>query len=276
MLVLADGVGGWNDHGIDPKAYSNKICSLVNENVKNHESLSYNEVKMDENILKSILVRSVMQNYEKGSSTLLVIYLDQGKNKNDLYTAYLGDSSYLIARPKSIGNFELLTKSEEQCHSFNFPYQVGTNGDDPNNAIISKHIVKEYDVIVAATDGLWDNLDSDEILQEINKLSSQENSININTSLLSEIISKKAEIYSYDRKHLSPFAKKARQYKYKNFIGGKPDDITVVSAQILHRNHEESFFRQLSDNSDAKSDDSCSTTDSKEFENFSPQDTKSN
>lgn len=27
VLAVADGVGGWNDHGIDPAKYSRKLCS---------------------------------------------------------------------------------------------------------------------------------------------------------------------------------------------------------------------------------------------------------
>ena len=239
---MADGVGGWNDYGVDPKAYSNKICSLVMQNVKSHEDLYGNENKMNKDILKSIFVKSVKQNTEQGSSTLLVIYLDPNKNKSDLYTAYLGDSTFMIARPKRIGNFELIEKAEEQCHSFNYPFQVGECGDDPYQVNVKKHQVKEFDIVVAGTDGLWDNIEAEEIIEEINKLSKKYNSLKINTEDLSKTISIKAENYSNDRNHLSPFAKKARQGKYKDLKGGKPDDITVVSAQILKNNPDECLY----------------------------------
>ncbi len=260
MLVVADGVGGWNDHGIDPKAYSNKICQLVSENVRIFESKCQQEVQMTESGLKSIIVQSVRENNEKGSSTLLVLYLDQGKNKNVLYSANIGDSAYLIARPKSIGDFELLSKSEEQCHSFNFPFQVGTGGDNPNLAVTIKHHVKQYDLVIAGTDGLWDNLEVDDILAEVNKLSKESKSLELNTQLLSQNISKKAEFFSKDRKYLSPFAKKARENKYKNFIGGKPDDITVIAAQISYRSYED--YPDDFDIKSEKSDKSDSTIDS--------------
>ncbi len=263
-------MGGWNDHGVDPKAYSNKICALVAENVRQHETKFEKQIEMSERILQSIIVKSVKENKEMGSSTLLVLYLDQAKNKNELYTAYLGDSSYLIARPTGVGNFKLLAKAEEQCHSFNFPFQVGTNGDDPSKAITHKHHVQQYDLVIAASDGLWDNLEVEEVLQEINKLSKENNSISLNTESLSQSISKKAEFVSYDKRYLSPFAKKARENKYKNFIGGKPDDITVVAAQILHRPYEDeklvSLHTSKSEEFDNKSDHSSSTNNSLDLE----------
>ena len=29
LLVVADGVGGWADHGVDPGLYSKKLCKLI-------------------------------------------------------------------------------------------------------------------------------------------------------------------------------------------------------------------------------------------------------
>ena len=29
LLAVADGVGGWNDHGIDPAKYSKELCRHV-------------------------------------------------------------------------------------------------------------------------------------------------------------------------------------------------------------------------------------------------------
>ena len=33
VLVVADGVGGWADHGVDPGLYSKKLCSIIGEKV---------------------------------------------------------------------------------------------------------------------------------------------------------------------------------------------------------------------------------------------------
>ena len=49
-------------------------------------------------------------------------------------------------------------RSKEQQHQFNFPYQVGTSGDDPAKAEDLIHDVEHNDIIILASDGLWDNL----------------------------------------------------------------------------------------------------------------------
>ena len=54
-------------------------------------------------------------------------------------------------------------------------------------------------------------------------------------SYVAERISKTAEEKSYQKNYMSPFAKGAREHNY-NYIGGKPDDITVVVAQIRLKN----------------------------------------
>lgn len=34
MLVVADGVGGWADQGVDPGLYSKKLCEIIGKKVK--------------------------------------------------------------------------------------------------------------------------------------------------------------------------------------------------------------------------------------------------
>jgi protein phosphatase PTC7 len=213
------------------------------------------------------LVKSVRQNKELGSSTVCVLVLDS--IKNELYSGYLGDSCYMIARPKAIGQFELIFKAEEQTHGFNIPFQVGSEGDNPNSAITHKHKVEKNDLIIAASDGLWDNLEVEDILKEINKISLQFDTIVLNTEYIAGTISMKAEELSRDPSHYSPFAKRAIENKYRNYFGGKPDDITVVVAQVLGDNKDRDIqknnlsdlslsrikSREYNDNSS-----SCSTT----------------
>lgn len=49
--------------------------------------------------------------------------------------------------------------------------------------------------------------------------------------LVAELIAKEAEKFSYLSNYVSPFAESARAHNY-DYIGGKPDDITVIVAQI--------------------------------------------
>jgi protein phosphatase PTC7 len=245
LLVVADGVGGWNNVGVDPAVYSRRLCELISKNysskdlIPNNDSLETSQ--MNTNLVKNLIIKSVNENNEKGSSTVCVLYMDN--INNTLYSGYLGDSCYLIARPNGVGNFENIFKCEEQTHGFNIPYQVGTEGDDPSQAKCYKHDVEKDDIVILATDGLWDNIEVESIIHELNLFSKKINSVKINTNEFAKILSKVAEDLSYKNDYLSPFVKRAQQYNknYKKLRGGKPDDITVIVAQI-------------SDNEDAKNE----------------------
>ena len=76
------------------------------------------------------------------------------KKLKKIKSSYLGDSVYMISRySKEENKFNIFFKSEEQCHRFNQPYQVGTFGDSPKNAIEDSHEVENKDIIIVASDG---------------------------------------------------------------------------------------------------------------------------
>jgi protein phosphatase PTC7 len=108
---------------------------------------------------------------------------------------------------------------------------VGTNGDDPSTGEVLSHEVQHRDILIVASDGLWDNLFNVKIIDLIRPFVSSSDEL-VDPSLVAEVIAKEAERYSNMQDYLSPFGKNAREHRY-NYEGGKPDDITVVVAQIL-------------------------------------------
>ena len=86
-----------------------------------------------------------------GSSTLCTAYIDNDLNM--LYTANIGDSLYMILRKDQDDKYIKLHKSSEMTHSFNFPLQLGTNGDNPMASEILKHDLEKEDVVILASDG---------------------------------------------------------------------------------------------------------------------------
>lgn len=101
--------------------------------------------------LKELIVNS--DNRTKnivGSSTLCSAYIDNKLNM--LYTAYIGDSLYMILR-RDQEKYCVFYKSPEMTHSFNFPLQLGTNGDNPSKSSAYKHELNKEDIIILATDG---------------------------------------------------------------------------------------------------------------------------
>lgn len=146
-----------------------------------------------------------------------------------LYTTNLGDSGYMILRKEGIDLVKFF-RSTEQQHSFNFPYQVGTSGDDPSKANDQIHDVRENDIVILASDGLWDNLFDVKIMDIVKPFIRDQDEI-ADPDLVAELIAKEAEQWSYKRDYISPFAKGAREHYY-DYSGGKPDDITVIVGQI--------------------------------------------
>ncbi len=89
-----------------------------------------------------------------GTSTCTILMIDSSNAK--LYSSFIGDSSYLILRYDELEEkYYKIYRSPEQMHSecFNMPYQVGKEGDDPENAQVNSHQLKNEDMIILATDG---------------------------------------------------------------------------------------------------------------------------
>lgn len=229
IIVVADGVGGWNEVGVDPSLYSNELTkNILNEFKQNPTSP-----------IKNVFVKACKSVKNRGSSTCCLCRI---KDNNTIESLNLGDSSFIILRPSIENkklNFELKYESQEQTHSFNFPYQVGEGGDNPEKAEVKTHEIKHNDIIILGTDGLWDNISSNNIIKLLMKYSELElsKSENPNTTdikspkAISEMLTKTAESLSLDSSYKSPFAERSRGL----YMGGKHDDITIIVAQIKNQ-----------------------------------------
>ena len=182
---------------------------------------------------KSLLSEAVRQNDEIGSCTCVIVTLDD--QADIIQTCNLGDSGYMILRREDEAphqeNPRILYESKEQQHSFNFPFQVGTNGDDPEKAEANAHKVEHGDILVVGSDGLWDNLHRGKIVDLVRGFTRGENHQIKDATLIAECLAKEAEKQSYLQHYMSPFAEGARAHGYA-YSGGKPDDITVIVGQV--------------------------------------------
>lgn len=177
---------------------------------------------------KKLVYEAVTQNHEHGTSTVVVTTIDQ--TTKSLRTSMIGDSGYMIIRPKESqeNTYELYFKSKEQQHSFNFPFQVGTDGDSPEEALTDEHPIQKGHIVILGTDGLFDNLYTEEIVDEVNKYLETHK---FDAAQLSKALAESAYKISLNTEDITPFAEGARKagFKYK---GGKSDDITVVVAKV--------------------------------------------
>ena len=210
-LAVADGVGGWESKGVNPRAFADQILRSTYGFIKSGE----------ENPLYALEAGFEMTN-KTGSSTVCI-----GKMTPDgiFRVANMGDSGFLIIR-----NQEILLQSSEHQHQFNFPYQLGRNkygephGEDrPSDAQMYQITLEQNDIVVMGSDGLFDNVWPKEILKYINT----ESRIPIDLANgLADIAYEKSQ----NDENYVPFFHRAKQEEVvlSNYQGGKEDDITVL------------------------------------------------
>ena len=198
LLMVNDGVGGWNRQGVDPGLFARELCQNIRTVCKLRGSKS----------LKQNLTDAVSKTKNIGSCTSIFAMIDE--NKPYLVKACnMGDSGLLIVRVKDVGKLEVIYASESQQHEFNFPYQVGTEGDSPEISQEMTIQLQQDDIIVMGSDGLFDNMFQSEILhilaKEVDTLS--------NLYYPYEAAKKLAQAaheHSIDPFFRSPFSKEAR------------------------------------------------------------------
>jgi protein phosphatase PTC7 len=167
--------------------------------------------------------------------------------------------------------------SPAQTHAFNTPYQLSKIParlldrlrafgsmpfmDSPGDANVTTHEVRHGDVLVFATDGVWDNLAPADILRHVSHYmtgfgawESGEEGMdgskklreltepggiakdveNTVQALLAVAITGEAKAASENQKIDGPFAKEVhRLFPGENYRGGKADDICVIVVIVV-------------------------------------------
>ena len=96
VLGVADGVGSWNQMGIDPSLFSNNLMKNCKRLVK--EGNFVNDKPME--LLDSAFFEMEEASKPIGSSTACISILNQSDGK--LFTANLGDSGFRVIRKGKI------------------------------------------------------------------------------------------------------------------------------------------------------------------------------
>lgn len=155
-------------------------------------------------------------------------------------------------------------RSPQQLHYFNCPYQLGFAGPDlrkdvvndldssshtpmnekplfetPSNGVRLRVPVMEGDLIILATDGLFDNVDEEDLLEIVRTEPEVEQ--------LTRKLVQKAYDLSLDRSRDSPFARLAKENDLM-WGGGMPDDITIIVSRVRkHKVLEDAADRKVVD-----------------------------
>lgn len=190
---VADGVGSWREYDVDPREFSHKLMEEC-ENVLLEschqaptEGKRSKRVIAPSDILAKAYDRVKNQNII-GSSTACVALFDSIRHQ--LHFSNLGDSGIIVLRHidsdvagtlkrdrtktrlERTSDLRIAFVSQQQLHSFNHPYQLGWTGEElkeessfksaRDSCTTSIHL-RRGDIIIMATDGLFDNVDIDDI-----------------------------------------------------------------------------------------------------------------
>jgi len=251
---IADGVGGWAEQGIDPALFAwelmNRCQDVAEESAaaspapssSSSSSSSSSATLCQEHATGGDPKRVLTLGFERlqrsptgapqGSSTACVATLDC--TSGSLRVANLGDSGALLFKG-STGN--CVMESVAQQHRFNCPFQMMaapfgmSGGDHPSKADVYMAQAEEGDILVLATDGMFDNVSTEQTTSAISEMLTAE------PSAIAERLVRMAESKSHGRED-TPFSTSARRHGYRHF-GGKPDDITVVVARVERKKNAE-------------------------------------
>ncbi|KAL0727735.1 hypothetical protein Bca4012_023828 [Brassica carinata] len=217
-LGVADGVGGWAELGIDAGYYSRELMSNSVNAIQDEPKGSIDPAR--------VLEKAHTSTKSQGSSTACIIALtDQG-----LHAINLGDSGFMVVREG-----HTVFRSPVQQHDFNFTYQLesGSNGDLPSSGQVFTVAVAPGDVIIAGTDGLFDNLYNNEITAIVVQAVRAGTDPQVTAQKIAALARQRAQ----DKNRQTPFSTAAQDAGFR-YYGGKLDDITVVVSYVAASKEE--------------------------------------
>jgi len=236
---VADGVGGWARDGIDPGKFSRNVLKYAYDGIR--------ETPADSSAnLTGVLggaVSRILSDGTQGGTTVLLGQL----YGSTLTVMNFGDSGIIVLRPalrtKAGGGNRpffaprIILRSVDQTHSFNCPYQVSSHTGQMEPPDVLQLIVQAGDLIVAGTDGVFDNLFDGQV-QQIAAMTLSDAWVEGNKDIqpcleiCAQELAKAANTVGGREDGETPFAVSAREEGYE-FKGGKLDDTTVVVAMVV-------------------------------------------
>jgi len=262
---VADGVGGSAKEGVDPGKFSRGVLAAARDCVAGGDAAAGGEGPT-EALRRAAAV--LLPQKLPGSSTVLLGSVDP--SSATLRIANIGDCSALLLRPavRSFGDEQTLyprvvLQVHAQQHYFNCPYQVSTG----TFAQALEHqcdevscAVEHGDVVIAATDGVFDNLDTSSMQLEVARLlprllataqpktaaAEQQEAEEARAAALRDLAKAIAEKASEiglrqdDSSIETPFSAGARREGLL-WPGGKTDDIAVVVGMLVTAEGSESL-----------------------------------
>ncbi|XP_057778316.1 probable protein phosphatase 2C 55 [Salvia miltiorrhiza] len=213
VIGVADGVGGWAKKGVDAGEYARELMRNAADAVKGCSvPAAVNP--------KSVLASAFAKTESPGSSTACIISLAGSR----LRAVSIGDSGFAVIR-----GGRTVYRSPAQQSRFNAPYQLGgTSGEGLESAAEMEVEVESGDVVIAATDGFFDNVFPEEAEGMVGRCLSH----GMTSAMVARELATAAHSRSRQSDAVVPFGVAAREAGME-YSGGKADDITVVVAYVM-------------------------------------------
>lgn len=212
---IFDGVGAWSEMGINAGIYAKALAAHVKKYV----------LKNGPCCIQEGLHSAAAHVTAEGSSTACVASL----RRNALKGVNVGDSGLVVIRDRQIV-FRTISRS----HGFNYPYQLAyKDADRVEDGLQFEFDMRAGDIIIAATDGLWDNVSYRKILCFLlDNVPTCKKKRDLHTA---QRVSLQLALYAKSKakktKGNTPFARAAKQAGVSH-TGGKMDDTTVVISFV--------------------------------------------
>ncbi|KVH93456.1 Protein phosphatase 2C (PP2C)-like protein, partial [Cynara cardunculus var. scolymus] len=216
-LGMANGVSQWSFEGTDPGIYAQELMRTCEEIVLDTSRAPISNPA-------ELLCRGVKETNMSGSSSVLIANFDD----QALHVANIGDTGFLIIRHGAI-----YKKSSPLLHEFHFSLQVD-ECDDPLQ-LVEEHTIEldEGDIIVSATDGLFDNLYEREIAMIVSKSLQA----GMKPEEIANALATRAQEVGRSAFVRSPFSDAAQAAGYTGCAGGKPDNVAVIISLVEKRSN---------------------------------------
>ncbi|GAX73580.1 hypothetical protein CEUSTIGMA_g1031.t1 [Chlamydomonas eustigma] len=241
---VADGVGGWQESGVNPADYSRGLMHVASMYLEGTGPFSQEQRPPGPLIdPRGALHAAHMRTRVAGSATACVMQLDQARRM--LVAANLGDSGFIVVRGGKV-----IAKSKPLQHYFDCPLQFGCYPDyveatdTADMADLYRVPLQPGDIVVAGSDGLWDNAFEHEIIEAVTTNADAQQAANKLAAL--------ARVHASDPEFASPYTREALsqgldlpwweklfgasfkngRFQLRQLTGGKQDDITVIVSQV--------------------------------------------
>lgn len=232
LLAVADGVGGWRDSGVDPSHFSNALMAQIMEEA--FATPPNNAPTLTPHSILGLGVRSFINKFDrnsfpKGSCTVtmagVVDHTRDGQPAPLVQTTVFGDSGVAIVRDGRV-----IWRARELQHYFNCPFQFPP--DDPARATNESFAANEGDIVIVATDGLFDNLYNDIVGQVV--LSCTDNATGVDVRRAADALLVKGIQVAKNPRSRTPWMDGYAQARNSRNVmfGGKVDDVTVLVGKV--------------------------------------------